>query len=85
MYYAAYSLAYGILGIQYFIAGSNASRRASMFMFLWTAPFLICLLATSFLSPDVVNAVTPIAFIATSIAFVILAKRYPRESADSGP
>jgi len=84
MYFAAYMLAYGVLGVQYFIAGSNASRRASMYMFLWTAPFLICLLASVFLAPDAVNIVTPIAFAATTAAFFLLAKRYPRESPESG-
>ncbi len=85
MYFAAYTLAYGILGLQYFIAASTASRRASIFMFLWTAPFLICLLASVFLAPDLVNMITPLAFAGTTIAFFVLSKRYPRESADSGP
>jgi uncharacterized membrane protein len=85
MYYTTYTLAYAILGIQYFIGGSNASRRASIFMFLWTTPFLICLLASLFLGPDLVNMITPLAFVGTTIAFFILARRYPRKSADSGP
>ncbi|MGA3036354.1 MAG: TMEM175 family protein [Vulcanimicrobiaceae bacterium] len=80
MYYCAYTLAYGILGVQYFIAGTKASRRASIYMFLWTAPFLICLLATLFLAPDVVNAITGLAFAGTAIAFVFVARRFPRES-----
>ncbi len=85
MYYAAYTLAYGILGVQFFITGSKAARRSSLFMFVWTTPFLICLLATVFLSTEIVNSITGLVFLATAIGFVILARRYPRESADSGP
>lgn len=85
MYYVGYTLAYGILGVQYFIAGSKASRRAAMLMFVWTSPFLILLVATLFLSPNIVNGITGLVFLATTIVFVILARLFPRESAESNP
>ncbi|HTX03770.1 MAG TPA: TMEM175 family protein [Candidatus Acidoferrales bacterium] len=85
MYFCAYTFAYGILGVQYLIANTKESLRASIFMFLWTAPFLICLLATLFLSPDVVNVVTSFAFTGTALAFIFLARRFPREPAANRP
>lgn len=89
MYYIAYSLAYGILGIQYLIAARIGANRAgayrgAVFTFLWTAPFVVCLVATSIFPPDSVNAATGAVFALTIAAFFVLARRYRRPSAGSG-
>jgi hypothetical protein len=56
-----------------------------MLMFVWTSPFLILLVATLFLPPNIVNGITGLVFLATTIVFVILARLFPRESAESNP
>lgn len=83
MYYGAYTLAYGILGLQYLIAERNGAdsagaRRGAAFTFVWTAPFLVCFLATSFLPAMTINTITGLVFAATVLVFVIVARRYRR-------
>jgi uncharacterized membrane protein len=88
MYFGAYTLAYGILGFQHLIAARigpdpAGARRGATFTFLWTTPFAVCLLATALLPADIVNAITGLVFIATTVAFLFLARHRRRESTGS--